>query len=111
MLTLLKSVVVGLILISFFLIQLVVISPVHAQEIEPSADGVNPTEEVYSEGNQLNQEQNQPSDQEQATPSDRSPAERSTASDSKSLTYPEPPNPYNREAIEQFDQELYGTGR
>lgn len=26
------------------------------------------------------------------------------------LTYPEPPNPYNREAIEKFDAELYGEG-
>ncbi|MCM1982620.1 multicopper oxidase family protein [Lyngbya confervoides] len=27
------------------------------------------------------------------------------------VAYPTPPNPYDREAIEEFDRELYGTGR
>jgi hypothetical protein len=82
-------------------------SPVLAQEAQPpAASRQEPVETVLPQGEKLSPGEKQVTEATNAKK--ESEIKAKTPSPKAKLAYPQPPNPYNRKAIEQFNQELYG---
>lgn len=81
-------------------------SPASATEVQPPAASRQESVETV-----LPQAQKQAPEGKQATEkptTTEGQVKQKTPSPKAKVAYPQPPNPYNRQAIEQFDKELYG---
>lgn len=81
-------------------------SPTLAQEAQPpAASRQEPVETVLPPAEKPSPGEGQVTEKTTATEGEM---KSKTRSPKAKIAYPQPPNPYNREAIEQFNKELYG---